>query len=56
MLHGPVNEHWRGHHLEIELREVVALAPLVVLMLITGIWPNWILPIINQTVTRLFGL
>lgn len=55
VLHGPVNEHWIGHHLEIEMREVLALAPLVVLILITGIWPNWIMPVINQTVARLFG-
>jgi NADH-quinone oxidoreductase subunit M len=56
VLHGPVNEHWRGHHLEIELREVIAIAPLVVLILVTGLWPNWILPVINQTVARLFGM
>ncbi|HRE47148.1 MAG TPA: NADH-quinone oxidoreductase subunit M [Aggregatilineales bacterium] len=55
VLAGPVNEHWRGHHLEIEFREMVALAPLMVLMLVTGIYPNWIMPVINQTVTRLFG-
>jgi NADH-quinone oxidoreductase subunit M len=55
VLHGPVNEVWMGHHLEIELREFVALAPLLVLMLVTGIWPNWIMQVINQTVTRLFG-
>jgi NADH-quinone oxidoreductase subunit M len=55
VLHGPVNEHWIGHHLEIEPREVLALAPLVILILLTGLWPNWIMPTINQTVTRLFG-
>jgi NADH-quinone oxidoreductase subunit M len=55
VLHGPVNEHWMGHRLEIELREVIAIAPLVVLMLVTGVWPNWIMPVINQTVARLFG-
>ena len=55
VLHGPVNEHWIGHHLEIEFREVLALAPLVVLMLVTGIWPNWIMPVINATVSRIFG-
>ncbi len=54
VLHGPLNEHWMGHHLEIEPREVLALAPLVVLMLVTGIWPNWIMPVINSTVARLF--
>jgi len=55
VLHGPVNEHWRGHHLEIEFREVLALAPLVILILLTGIFPNWIMTVINQTVARLFG-
>ncbi|MCC7451080.1 MAG: NADH-quinone oxidoreductase subunit M [Anaerolineae bacterium] len=54
VLHGPVNEHWIGHHLEIERREVLAVAPLVVLMLVTGIWPNWIMPVINSTIARLF--
>ncbi len=55
VLHGPVNEHWVGHKLEIEIREVIALAPLCALILFTGIYPNWILTIINQTVSRLFG-
>ncbi len=60
VLHGTPSQEWvdydRKHHrLEITLREVVALAPLVVLMLVTGLLPNWILPTINDTVTRLFG-
>jgi len=37
------------------VREVVAMAPLLVLFLVTGVLPNWILPMINETVTRLFG-
>jgi NADH-quinone oxidoreductase subunit M len=55
VLHGPFNIHWRDYHLEIELREVFAIAPLMALMLVTGIVPNWILTVINQSVTRLFG-
>jgi NADH-quinone oxidoreductase subunit M len=55
VLYGPTNPHWRGHALEIEFREVLALSPLVVLILITGLYPNWIVEIINQTVTRLLG-
>ncbi|RMF53098.1 MAG: NADH-quinone oxidoreductase subunit M, partial [Chloroflexota bacterium] len=55
VLYGPTNTHWRGHALEIEFREVLAIAPLVVLILITGLYPNWIVEIINQTVTRLLG-
>jgi len=56
VLHGPFNMHWRDYHLEIEVREVVAIAPLLVLMLVTGILPNWILPIINSSVTAMLGL
>lgn len=58
VLHGPVNEEWLEYHenehsLEIELREVIAIAPLVALMLITGLYPNWILPVIDSTVSDL---
>ena len=54
-LHGPFNLKWRDYHLEIERREVVAIAPLLVLMLITGLVPNWILPVINTTVTSIMS-
>jgi NADH-quinone oxidoreductase subunit M len=55
VLHGPMNEKWLGHDLEIRRREVVAIAPLMVLMLAIGVWPAWILGVINTTVLRLFG-
>ncbi|MGQ9908112.1 MAG: complex I subunit 4 family protein [Candidatus Flexifilum sp.] len=55
VLHGPFNLHWKDYNLEIEVREVVAIAPLMALMLITGIAPNWILSVINASVTRLLG-
>ncbi|MFN8372027.1 MAG: NADH-quinone oxidoreductase subunit M [Anaerolineae bacterium] len=55
VLHGPFNMHWKDYHLEIELREVVAIAPLLVLMLVTGLVPNWILTVINQSVTHILG-
>lgn len=57
VLHGPLNEHWaHGEHklTEINLREVLVIAPLMVLMLVTGIWPAWILEFINKAVTALF--
>lgn len=57
VLHGPLNEHWaHGEHklTEINLREVLVIAPLMVLMLVTGIWPAWILDVINKAVTALF--
>jgi len=55
VLHGPLNEAWQGHKLEINRREVIAIAPLMVLMLAIGVWPAWLLDVINQTVLRLFG-
>lgn len=50
-LHGPFNMKWQDTHLEIEPREVIAIVPLMILIVITGIFPNWILPIINDSVT-----
>lgn len=55
VLHGPLNESWVGHEMEINRREVLAIAPLMVLMLFIGVWPKWILSVINETVLRLFG-
>ena len=55
VLHGPLNEKWMGHTMEINRREMIAIIPLMVLMLWIGIWPSWILNVINQTVSRLFG-
>jgi NADH-quinone oxidoreductase subunit M len=60
LLHGPQNEEWveydrTQHKLEITRREVVALAPLAVLMLITGLYPNWVLQAINHGVLRFLG-
>jgi len=55
VLHGPLNEAWKGHALEINRREVIAIAPLMVLMLAIGVWPGWIVAVINATVVRLFG-
>jgi len=55
VLHGPLNEAWAHHKLEINRREVLAIAPLMVLMLFIGVWPVWILRVIEPTVLRLFG-
>ena len=61
VLHGPVNEEWveydrTEHKLEITVREVVAVVPLMVLMLVTGLYPNWIMPVINNGVSQFLGL
>jgi NADH-quinone oxidoreductase subunit M len=54
VLLGPLNPRWAGLT-EINLREVVAVAPLMVLMLVIGVYPSWILKVINQTVLYLIG-
>ena len=53
--HGPLNEKWADHPLEINQREILAIAPLMLLMLLIGVWPGWILGVINDTILRLFG-
>lgn len=54
VLHGPLNEHWAGHISEINSREIFVIAPLMVLMLWIGLWPAWILGVINNAVQSLF--
>jgi NADH-quinone oxidoreductase subunit M len=56
VLHGPPNEKWSGHSLEINGRELTAIAPLLVLMLWIGVWPAWILSVISPAVIRLLSL
>ena len=55
VLHGPLNEYWAGHISEINFREVVVIAPLMVLMLWIGVWPAWLLDVINAAMRSLFS-
>ena len=54
VLHGPMNEHWIGHISEINARELFVIVPLMVLMLWLGVWPSWLLEVINGAVKLLF--
>ncbi len=54
VLHGPTNEQWIGHITEINVREIVVMSPLMVLMLVIGVWPAWILGVINSAMQLLF--
>jgi NADH-quinone oxidoreductase subunit M len=57
VLHGPMNEHWaHGEHklTEISTREILVMVPLMVLILWIGIYPAWILDVINKAVVMLF--
>jgi NADH-quinone oxidoreductase subunit M len=50
VLHGPLNKRWSGHLVEITQREMIVMVPLLVLILIIGLWPSWILSVINRAV------
>jgi NADH-quinone oxidoreductase subunit M len=52
-LHGPVKEEWKGLK-DMTLREHLVIWPLMTLMLSLGIWPQWVLVFINDTVKNLF--
>ena len=57
VLHGPMNEHWaHGEHklTEINAREIIVMVPLMVLILWIGLYPAWILDVINKAVIVLF--
>ncbi|KAA3653637.1 MAG: NADH-quinone oxidoreductase subunit M [Chloroflexi bacterium] len=52
-LHGPVKEEWAKLP-DMTLREHLVIWPLMALMLSLGIWPQWILVFINDTVSKIF--
>ncbi len=59
VLMGPLNNDavamTHGRSLEINLREIVAMAPLLALMLVLGVVPAWLVSVINATVTKLLS-
>jgi len=50
VLHGPLNEQWAGKVNEISPREIIVVTPLILLILLIGIWPAWIVDVINHAV------
>lgn len=52
-LHGPIKEEWRSLP-DMTLREHAVIWPLMALMLSLGIWPQWILVFINDTLSKWF--
>ncbi|MFZ5856137.1 MAG: complex I subunit 4 family protein [Chloroflexota bacterium] len=57
VLHGPMNEHWaHGEHklTEINTREIIVMVPLMALILVIGVYPAWILDVINKAMMMLF--
>jgi NADH-quinone oxidoreductase subunit M len=57
VLYGPLNDHWaQGDHklTEINTREIMVMAPLMALILVIGVYPAWILDVINKAMLMLF--
>jgi NADH-quinone oxidoreductase subunit M len=54
VLHGPLNRNWVGHLTEINVREIIVMAPLMILIVLIGIWPMWIMDVVNKAVAMLF--
>ena len=57
VLHGPLNEHWaHGEHrlTDINTREILVMAPLMIMFLVLGIWPMGLLDVINKAMVLLF--
>jgi NADH-quinone oxidoreductase subunit M len=57
VLQGPLNEHWAsGEHklTEIKPREIIVMAPLMALILVIGVYPAWILDVINKAMMMLY--
>ena len=47
-LHGPLKDYWKGHLSDINLRELFVIVPLMSMMLVLGVWPSWLLGVIND--------
>ncbi|MBP9501375.1 MAG: NADH-quinone oxidoreductase subunit M [Candidatus Promineofilum sp.] len=54
VLHGPMKPQWAGLT-EMTFREHLVIWPLMALMLALGVWPQLILAVINDTITKLFS-
>jgi NADH-quinone oxidoreductase subunit M len=50
VLHGPTNIRWVGHLKEMNTTELLVMTPLMLLILSIGLWPAWILSVINRAV------
>jgi len=48
-------KNYLDHLTDVDRREVVALAPLLVIMVIVGVYPSVIVNLINSSVTLLLG-
>jgi NADH:ubiquinone oxidoreductase subunit 4 (subunit M) len=53
-LHGQTKQEWLGLT-DMTLREHLVIWPLMALMLSLGIWPQWLVVFINDTVTKILG-
>lgn len=53
-LHGPLKPEWRTLP-KMTFQEHCVIWPLMILMLTIGVWPQWVMAVINDTVTLMFS-
>ena len=53
-LHGPLKPEWRTLP-KMTVQEHMVIWPLMILMLVIGVWPQWLSAIINDTMTLIFS-
>jgi NADH-quinone oxidoreductase subunit M len=54
VLHGPLNTAWVGHLTDISPREIAVMVPLAALFVVLGVWPSFLVDVINRVVVMLF--
>lgn len=54
-MHGAVNKTHTAHLTEINKRELFVIVPLMGLMLWLGVWPGWLVNVINKAMMAFFG-
>jgi NADH-quinone oxidoreductase subunit M len=54
VLHGPLNTAWVGHITDISPREIAVMVPLAALFVVLGVWPSFLVDVINRVVVMLF--
>jgi len=52
---GPFNEKWAGLR-DMNARELISVVPLCVLMVLFGVWPSFLIDIMNPTMTVFAGM
>jgi len=54
VLHGPLNERWQGTLRDVTALDVVIIAPMLALTIAIGVYPAWLMDLINRAINLIF--